>query len=128
MNSKKKASIWWLVIAGIVAYSGYLYLVKPPTKIQNQPSFYQGKSADLVQIIATQKDSMNNKVVEVTGELTSIEQPFLVLNQSVFCKMENFQNTGVLKSGDRVKIKGRFIGFDELLNEVKLDQCVVLEK
>lgn len=128
MNSKRKVSVWWLVVAGILVYSGYLFIVKPPSKIQNQPSCFKGNSEQLIQIIETQKDSMNNKVVEVTGELSGTEKPFLILNQSVYCKMENFQNTERLKTGDQVKIKGRFIGFDELLNEVKLDHCVVQEK
>jgi hypothetical protein len=27
-----------------------------------------------------------------------------------------------------IKIKGRFIGYDDLLEEIKIDQCIILEQ
>ena len=30
-----------------------------------------------------------------------------------------------VKNGDLVKVKGRFIGYDELFEELRMDQCIV---
>ena len=31
------------------------------------------------------------------------------------------------KTGELVKLKGRFIGYDELFNELRMDQCTIEE-
>ena len=70
--------------------------------------------------IATKK--FVNKAVSVTG--TVIENTGSNINfNGVSCKMSS--PNPEIKKGDQVKIQGRLVGYDSLLEEVQLDQCSV---
>jgi len=61
------------------------------------------------------------KPVAVSGTVTSVNGTEVIIDNSVNC---NFSKPDAsVKSGQNVVIKGRVIGFDDLLGEVKLDQC-----
>jgi len=66
-----------------------------------------------------------NKTVEVHGTITELNDYDLTLDDKVFCQFSS--KIGKIKSKD-IKVKGRFIGYDDLLEQVKLDQCSILTK
>jgi len=57
----------------------------------------------------------------VKGVVTKIKWSYLTLNDKIYCKFEKELPKNVLNTN--LKVKGRCIGFDELLEQVKLDQC-----
>ncbi|HET8885996.1 MAG TPA: hypothetical protein VFM70_06550 [Salinimicrobium sp.] len=66
-----------------------------------------------------------NKTIEVSGIVTELKKDFLILDQKVFC---DFEETPKAKIGDKISIKGRCIGYDDLMEQVKLDQCTLISK
>ena len=50
-----------------------------------------------------------------------------MLDHGIYCQLLNASDHKELTAGGEVKIKGRFIGYDDLLEEVKLDQCLIIE-
>ena len=68
-----------------------------------------------------------DKVVETKGEITLVEDNAIVLNNrvQVSFKSEEILN---LQKGTSLIIKGRCIGYDELLEMVKVDQAIVINK
>ena len=71
-------------------------------------------------------DDFLNQVVTVTGTVTAAGDSSLLLNNSIYCMMD----TPVSGEGlnlETVTIKGRCLGYDELLMEVRLDHVVVLD-
>ncbi|GAA4817530.1 OB-fold protein [Litoribaculum gwangyangense] len=65
-----------------------------------------------------------NKTIEVTGTISEKTPTTITLDHIVFCQFSNEIKT-VVENNSLLKIKGRFIGFDDLLSEIKLDQCFV---
>ncbi len=66
-----------------------------------------------------------DKVIEVEGILTAIEASSFVLNNAV--QVDFLDNiTSDIKIGENITIKGRCVGYDDLLELVRLDQAIVL--
>ena len=63
-------------------------------------------------------------VLEVSGQITEVGEQSIVLDKRV---QVNFlaDSPSTLTEGDMLTIKGRCIGFDELLLQVKIDQATV---
>jgi hypothetical protein len=65
-----------------------------------------------------------NKAVEISGKVTSINENVITLDEKVSCQL--LVSEKVLLNS-QVKIKGRVTGYDDLLEELKLDQCLVVK-
>ncbi|MDA0176983.1 hypothetical protein C7H62_0088 [Mesoflavibacter sp. HG96] len=63
-----------------------------------------------------------DQTIEVSGKVTAIDTNYITLNNLVFCSMPKPVN---IKLNSTCTIKGRFIGYDDLLEEIKLDQCTL---
>ena len=68
-----------------------------------------------------------DQVVKISGEITAIETKSIILNNSVLI---NFLGDTLpdVQIGSVLLIKGRCVGFDELLMQVKVDQAQKLNK
>ncbi len=67
-----------------------------------------------------------NKTVEISGFITESNINDLTLDDKVFCQFEdNIYKS--FKINSKLKIKGRCIGYDDLLEQVKLDQCSIIK-
>ncbi|WP_340200064.1 OB-fold protein [Ascidiimonas sp. W6] len=67
-----------------------------------------------------------DKVIELKGKITSVEDTDIVLNYRIqvgFSAPENIK----LQKGETLTIKGRCVGYDELLEMVKIDQATILK-
>jgi hypothetical protein len=66
-----------------------------------------------------------NKTIEVMGSITELNGQDLTLDNKIFCQ---FNSKIEVDTSKKVSIKGRFIGYDELLDQIKIDQCSILTK
>ena len=60
-----------------------------------------------------------NKTIEVAGEVSDAKDGEIALNGGVRCAGVT---TGVSLK-ENVRVKGRVLGYDDMLQEVRLDQC-----
>ena len=67
-----------------------------------------------------------DKVLETKGEITSVEGNDIVLNNRIQISF-NSKHESLPKKGDVLKIKGRCVGYDELLEVVKIDQATIIK-
>lgn len=68
-----------------------------------------------------------NKTIEISGTISEKNTNNITLNNKTFCQFtESIQIQ--LKINSLIKIKGRFIGYDDLLELIKLDQCVIINE
>ncbi len=66
-----------------------------------------------------------DKVIEVKGSLTAIETSSIVLNDAV--QVDFLSNITLdIKVGENMTVKGRCVGYDDLLELVRLDQAIIL--
>ena len=65
-----------------------------------------------------------NKAVEITGKVTNITKNVITLDGKVSCQLQVSEQVNL---DSQVKIKGRVTGYDDLLEELKLDQCLIVK-
>ena len=111
----------FLVISSILTLKN---LLKPPIHIENLEPVYSGNSSEFIHIASKDFSIWNNKTVEITGKVSDIIHNDLILDDFIFCRLQE-TITPNIKPNTLLTIKGVIIGYDDLLNELKLDQCIV---
>ena len=68
-----------------------------------------------------------NKVIESNGIITDVDlkNKSITIDEVIFASFEEF-NILTFKINSKINYKGRFIGYDELLEEIKLDNCIII--
>lgn len=64
-----------------------------------------------------------NKTIEITGKVTKETDSVIIVENTVFCLFIKKTKEKLINSS--VRVKGKCIGYDELFQEVKLDQCTI---
>jgi len=66
-----------------------------------------------------------DKTIEVSGIITEIDMDNFTLDSAIVCyaDVSTLQNIKLLSN---VRVKGRSIGYDELLEIIKLDQVIII--
>lgn len=117
-----------LVILFILAFIGYRYLYKAHRDIAEEQPAYELMATDLTGAFTGQPETAVStyldKTIAVTGKITETEARSLTLDQAVYCEFT--ENMPALSVGEAITVKGRCIGYDELLDIVKLDQCTMI--
>lgn len=116
-----------LLILCIAAVGIYSYAYRDARNISTEDPEFTLTAKALVQEYGTDAVRANgkylNKTIEITGNATEVSDSAIVLDKVAFCGFDH-KPAGV---AGMLSIKGRCIGYDELFNEVKLDQCTVTE-
>lgn len=122
--------IKFLVVVIIVVAVGFFavrYYVYHGGKrdIQSEDTAFTVTSAAIVSEFTSNADASNKKYLEkpvaVSGTVTSVTANEVILDNAVNC---NFATTNAtVKMNQKVTVKGRVVGYDDLLGELKLDQC-----
>ncbi len=68
-----------------------------------------------------------DKVIEIKGEVTSMEEGEVILNGQIQVNF-NGQVMANVANGTSLTLKGRCVGYDELLEMVKIDQATITNK
>lgn len=133
MKKNRKKTLWVLVLCTVVVGSIlYFYVYKEHRDIGREEASFTISVDELHKQFQT-NDSLANatyadQTIVVSGLVTSFDSVdnSLVLNEKLFL---TFQVKGVLplQLKQSVKIKGRFVGYDDLMEELKMDQCILIE-
>ncbi|MDO5969807.1 hypothetical protein Q4Q35_08305 [Flavivirga aquimarina] len=120
---------WKILIILIgLCIAAYLYIYKDHRNIETEaPVFTVTASLISSEFSKTPLESEKkylNKTILVSGVISEVNQNDLTLNDIVFCQFSNSVNS--LKIESKIKIKGRVIGYDDLLEQIKLDQCLII--
>lgn len=129
MKRKKTATIFvtllLLASAGIYFYYGFLF--KEARNIEFEKPTVSTSATNLMNEYNSNQEKSDslylNKTIEVTGKVTKETDSVVVLDSIVFCLFIKKKRNKLLNS--RLSVKGKCIGYDELFQEVKLDQCII---
>jgi len=114
-----------LLIAG--SYGFYKYLNKPHRDIASEKAEFELKTSELVDYMANDEKAklFIDKVVETSGAISSIEKDAVILDDKIQVNLNpEFINT--ITVGQKITVKGRCVGYDDLLEIVKVDQATIL--
>lgn len=127
----KKKIVLFCIVFIIGAYLLYQYIYKEHRDISTEKASFAISVVDLKKEY-NENDSLANvkyldKTIQIYGSITNIDlsNKMVTIDSSLtaIIKGENAS----LKVDDKLNIKGRFIGYDDLLEEFKMDECTVIE-
>jgi hypothetical protein len=129
MKRKKTATIivTLLVLASAGIYFYYGFLFKEARNIASELPSLRTSATNLTNDYNSNQEKSDslylNKTIEVTGKVTKETDSVVVIDNTVFCLFIQKKKNKLLYS--QVTVKGKCIGYDELFQEVKLDQCII---
>ena len=123
MKVKTRNILLILILAVIiVGFFGYNYLYQDHRDIQAEEAVSVISANDLLDLfVEDPSHEYLNQTIVVNGVISEMESTAIVLNGKVHCTL--LETDPTLKLGSLINVKGRCLGYDELFEIVKLDQC-----
>lgn len=122
----------WIVILGLLIIAtviGYNYIYQDHRDIEKEVAEFSMNAEEIsvlfLENAKAAEQKLLNKTVEVSGLISDINLNDITIDDKVFCQFSNGTQTSKNKNAT-IKIKGRVIGYDDLLEQVKLDQCTII--
>ncbi len=132
MTKNKKARIGAiiLILLTLLVVFGYNYIYQDHRNIEGEQPVFSISANEINTefsgaIEASEKKYLN-KTVEIHGQITELNTKDLTLNDNVYCAFNEPLETSY-NIDSKIKIKGRCIGYDDILEQVKLDQCTIID-
>ena len=95
--------------------------------VKSEAAAFTLKTKDIIAEFTANTDAANKKYLDkpvaVTGLVSSVKDKEVILDGTVNCGFISADST--IKKDQSVTIKGRIVGYDDLLGELKLDQCSI---
>lgn len=115
-----------LVVLAVIGYFGFQYVMHGGARdVQAEKAEFVVTSKDFKAEFAAKSDEATkkylNKTIEVSGAVTAVKDSIVTLDESILCTMKTLDKDATV--GKTVKVKGRVVGFDDLMGELKLDEC-----
>ena len=125
-----KNKFWILIVlVAIFGILGYNYIYQDHRNISTESADFTVNSKSFSEEFKDDPQNSEtkylNKTIILTGEITEINTSDITLNDVVFCNLISTLEANTLELNKTVSIKGRCIGYDDLLEQVKLDQCTL---
>jgi hypothetical protein len=113
-----------LVVSGYVVYQ---YMYREHRDIASEKVDFELQPQQLMEVMSDAAKALKytDKVIQTSGKITSVEQNSVILDHKT---QVNFKTADVnpLNVGNDVIIKGRCVGYDDLLELVKIDQATII--
>ncbi len=120
-----------LVIVIVAAIFGYNYVYQDHRDIESERAEFTMSSSEINQLFSKNsvaaEQKFLNKTIEVSGLITDINSNDITIDDKIFCQFSDNLEASTDKN-ENIKIKGRVIGYDDLLEQVKLDQCTIINQ
>lgn len=129
MISSKKNKLLLLIPVLLIAIAtlAYSMMYKPHKTTEEQDAVFTGAVGDFQNQLNMDAQKWQNAIVELNGPVTEIDGKGVMLNGNSYCQFSEPAQLSGIQQNQQIKIKGRFIGYDELLEEIKLDQCILVK-
>lgn len=112
----------------LVLFLGYKYLYHEHRDISTETAAFSVGVSQLLKEFTEDETQANSKYLDksivIKGKVTSVDvqSKTIVLDEKVFVLLTN---SPIVKSNEEVSVQGRLIGYDSLLEEIKLDQAQI---
>ena len=128
---KKKLIIASILIVGVLV-SVYFYAYKGHRDIATAQADFSLTVSALQKEFA-ENDSLatvkyQNKVIQIQGVITNVdvESKSIVVDDKVYAQFDT-NLPSVVETKKKITIKGRFLAYDDLVEEFKMDQTTIIE-
>jgi len=120
MNWKIVRSIIPIIVLAVFVY--YTQSLKPDYT-SKEPILTTDANELVWRFQMNEGTELLNQVVQVNGKVTGIDSLLVILDHQVICVPD--PSAGLVPAiGESITVKGRCIGYDDLLKELRLDHVV----
>ena len=130
-KKRKKILLYSLIVLILAGVGGYFYLYQSHKSLHDMEMVFTGSSQEfqnVMEVKAKTWEKEGDKVVELTGVITAIDLKGISVDESFYFQLEEGTKTDGLAEDQKVRVKGRIIGYDDLLGELKLDKAIIIKK
>tara|TARA_X000001036_G_scaffold258904_1_gene240707 strand:+ start:2726 stop:3139 length:414 start_codon:yes stop_codon:yes gene_type:complete len=134
INKKKYQIILRFLFPLFIIGSMIIYVIynKPHKDFEKSPIEDTIESINLISFYQDNPDNANtrflDKFILVIGTITDIEKNIIILDNSIVCTLDPSQIiTNQININNEVSVKGRCIGYDDLLEEVRIDHSFIMK-
>jgi Tfp pilus assembly protein PilO len=128
---KKKIIIILVLVFFALAYLGYTCVYKEHRDIASEKASYT-ITVNEIHSAFKQNDSLANakysdKTIEVRGKITNIDSvnQIITLDDMLLARYTKGEQLE-LKLQKTITLKGRVVGYDDILEEIQMDQCTLI--
>jgi hypothetical protein len=114
------------LLAVVIGVLGYNYVMHGGARdLSQETADYTITSKEIAEEFTANTASANKKYLEkavaVEGIVTNKIENEIILDNGVVCVLKDKNNA--IKVNQTITLKGRVVGYDDLMEEIKLDQC-----
>ena len=111
----------------------YFTYNKPHKDFNKAPSQFTIESKKLISFYQNNSEDANtkylDKIILITGTITDLEENIIILDNGIVCTLDPSQKIDdQIYMGSKISIKGRCIGYDDLLEEIRVDHSFVTKR
>jgi exopolysaccharide biosynthesis protein len=125
---KKLIVIITLTIALLGVATYYYILYGGARNLASEEAVYTVSSQNIANEFNSNIEKSNAKYLEkaiaIKGIVSTVSAKQIILDNTIICDLKEIDATS--KKGEEITLKGRFVGYDDLMGELKLDQCSVI--
>ncbi|MBH10665.1 MAG: hypothetical protein CMG74_10025 [Candidatus Marinimicrobia bacterium] len=126
-ESKKKITAIFFILIILIFYFYFFIYSKNHVDWKNiKPNIKLSAHELIRQIQNKQENNYINQVIEISGNVTALYDSLYILNNTIVCKPDVIIEDGIVENSF-ITVKGRFVGYDDLLMEVRLDHVVLIK-
>lgn len=125
---KKKIIVTVLVITVLGVFGYYYVWYGGARNLSSEEAVFNVSSKSITAEFDSDIDKSNTKYLEkaiaVKGVVSKITQKQVIIDNTIVCDLKESDPT--IKKDQQVTLKGRVVGYDDLMGEIKLDECSVI--
>jgi len=115
-----------LCVLGVFGYSYVWY--GGARNVANEEAAFTVPSKSIIEEFGSNIEKSNTKYLEkaiaIKGNVTKVTQKQIIIDNTIICDLK--ESDPSIKKGQLLTLKGRVVGYDDLMGELKLDQCLVI--
>lgn len=126
----KKIFLIPVAVIVLIGLSGYYYVMYGGARdLSSEETAFTVTSTAINNEFTNDLEGSNKKYLEkavaISGTITKLEDSLVTLDHNIICTLKN--PNSVIKNNQPIVVKGRIVGYDNLLGELKLDQCFIIK-
>jgi hypothetical protein len=130
MSKKSRIIILIVIIMVATSFVAYNYVMHGAARnLENEETKFIVSSSSISSEFTTNIESANKKYLEkavaIKGKITTCNGNEIILDENIICNFKDPDKS--IQNGETITVKGRIVGYDDLMGELKLDQCFVIK-
>lgn len=125
----KKTIIITTLVISVFGVLGYYYVLYGGARdVSTEEAVYTISSTNIKNEFDSNIEKSNSKYLEkaiaIKGIVSKTTPKQVIMDNTIICDLKVPDPS--IKKGQQLTLKGRFVGYDDLMGELKLDECLVI--